>query len=132
MPSSGVLIKHVLNILLCERSTIHIYYMNLLIDPDLNREINPSHRADVKGSKVTRTDSPRLRVAVPPDTAAREKVAMTRLMLAALSGLISAFAAICTTVIYSTVLGWRNFWLAVCVAGFVALVVFLWKASERF
>jgi hypothetical protein len=53
-------------------------------------------------------------------------------MLAALSGLISAFAAICTTVIYSTVLGWRNFWLAVCVAGFVALVVFLWKASERF
>jgi hypothetical protein len=57
---------------------------------------------------------------------------MTRLILAALSGLISAFAAICTTVIYSTVLGWRNLWLTVCVAGFVALVVFLWKACERF
>ena len=57
---------------------------------------------------------------------------MTRLILAALSGLISAFAAICTTVIYSTVLGWRNFWLAVCVVGFVALVVFLWMACERF
>ena len=85
--------------------------MNLLIDPDLNREINPSHRADVKGSKVTRTDSPRLRVAVPPDTAAREKVAMTRLMLAALSGLISAFAAICTTDLFDCS------WMAQLLAG---------------
>ena len=48
--------------------------------------------ADVKASKVTRTHSPRLRVAVIPDTAAREKAVMTRLMLAALSGLISPFA----------------------------------------
>jgi len=55
----------------------------------------------------------------------------TRLMLAALAGFISAFAAICTTVIYSTVLGWRNFWLGGCVAGFVALVVFLWMACKR-
>jgi hypothetical protein len=40
MPSSAVLIKHALYILLCERSAIHVAYMNLLIDPDLNREIN--------------------------------------------------------------------------------------------
>jgi len=57
---------------------------------------------------------------------------MTRLMLAALSGSISAFAAICSTVIYPTVLEWRYFWLAVCVAGFVAMFVFLWNACELF
>jgi hypothetical protein len=106
--------------------------MNLLIDVDLNREISTSLGADVKASKITSAHSPRVGAVVLLDTAAREKAIMTRLILAALSGLISAFAAICTTVIYSTVLGWRNFWLAVCVAGFVALVVFLWKACERF
>ena len=57
---------------------------------------------------------------------------MNRLMLAALSGLISAFAAILTRVVYSTVLEWRYCWLAVCVAGFVGLVVFLVKACEEF
>jgi hypothetical protein len=57
---------------------------------------------------------------------------MNRLTLAALSGLISAYAAIFTTVIYPNDIGWRNLWLAVCVAGFVALVVFLWMACERF
>ncbi len=88
--------------------------------------------ADVKASKVARTNSPRVRVAVTPDTAAREKAVMTRLMLATLSGLISPFAAICSTVIYPTVLEWRYCWLAVCVAGFVAMFVFLWKACELF
>jgi hypothetical protein len=106
--------------------------MNLLIDPDLDREIDTSPGADVKASKVTRTHSPRLRVAALPDTAAREKVVMTKLMLAALSGLTSAYAAICTTVIYSNDIGWRDFWLAVCLTGFVGLVVFLWKACEQF
>ena len=57
--------------------------------------------------RCTRAHSPSLRVVVVPDTAAREKAVMTRLILAALSGLISAFAAICTTVIYSTILGWQ-------------------------
>jgi hypothetical protein len=57
---------------------------------------------------------------------------MTRLMLAASSGLISAFAAIFTTVIYSNDIGWRDFWLLVCVAGFVSLAVFLLKACEQF
>ena len=106
--------------------------MNLLIDVDLNREISTSLGADVKASKITRAHRHRVGAVVLLDTVAREQAIMTRLILAALSGLISAFAAICTTVIYSTVLGWRNFWLAVCVAGFVALVVFLWKACELF
>jgi hypothetical protein len=82
----------------------------------MNRRVTPisaSPGVDVKSSKATRA------------------AVMTRLMLAALAGLISAFASICTTVIYSTVLGWRNFWLGVCVAGFVALVVFLWMACKR-
>ncbi len=113
-------------------SRVHVYYMNLLIAPDLNREISTSPGADVKASKVTRAHRPPVRVAVLPDTAAREKAVMNRLMLAALFGLISAFAAIFTTVVYETVLEWRYFWLAVCVAGFVGLLVFLWKACEQF
>ena len=40
--------------------------------------------------------------------------------------------AIFTTVIYSNDIGWRDFWLVVCVAGFVGLVVFLLKACEQF
>jgi hypothetical protein len=91
-----------------------------------------SPRADVKASKVARAHSPRVGVAVTSETAAREKAVMTRLMLATLSGLISPFAAICSTVIYPTVLEWRYCWLAVCVAGFVALIIFLWKVCELF
>ena len=114
------------------RSLIHSYYMNLLIAPDFNREISTSPGADVKASKVTRTHSPRVRVAVRPDTTAREKAVMNGFMLGAPSGLISAFAAILTTVVYSTDLEWRYFWLAVCIAGFLGLVVFLLKACEQF
>jgi hypothetical protein len=114
------------------RSLLHVYYMNLLIAPDFNREISTSPAADVKASKVTRTHSPRVRVAVAPDTAAREKAVMNGFMLGALSGLISAFAAILTTVVYSTDLEWRYFWLTVCIAGFVGLLVFLLKACEQF
>jgi hypothetical protein len=110
---------------------VHAYYMNLLIAPDLNREISTSHGADVKASKVTRAHSPPVRVALLPDTASREKAVMNRLMLAALFGLISAFAAILTTVVYST-FEWRYFWLAVCIAGFVGLIVFLLNACEQF
>jgi hypothetical protein len=64
--------------------------------------------------------------------ALRDKTVMTRLIMAALAGLISAFAAIFTTVIYPNDIGWRDLWLAVCVAGFVGLLVFLWKACEQF
>jgi hypothetical protein len=113
-------------------SRVHAYYMNLLIAPDLNREIGTSPGADIKASKVTRAHSPPVRVAVLPDTAAREEAVMNRLMLAALFGLISAFGAILTTVVYATVLEWRYFWLAVCIAGFVGLVAFLLKACEQF
>jgi hypothetical protein len=49
-----------------------------------------------------------------------------------LFGSISALAAILTTVIDWTVLAWRNFWLAVCVACFVGLFVFIWMACALF
>src|SRR5260221_13117293 len=75
--------------------------------------------ADVKASKFARTNSPRVRVAVTPDTAAREKPVMTRLMLAPLSGLISPFPPICSPGIYPTVLGWRSCGLPVWLARFV-------------
>jgi hypothetical protein len=106
--------------------------MNLLIAPDFNREISTSPGADLKASKVTGTHNPRVRVAVRPDTAAREKAVMNGFMLGALSGLISAFAAILTTVVYPTDLEWRYFWLTVCIAGFVGLLVLLLKACEQF
>jgi hypothetical protein len=106
--------------------------MNLLITPDRNCEISTSPGGDVKASKVIRAYSPPVRVAVLPDTVAREKAVMNRLVLAALSGLISALAAICTTVIYPNDIVWRDLWLAVCVACFIGLLVFLWKACEQF
>src|SRR5258708_23117079 len=69
---------------------------------------------------------------VRASTTAREKAVTTRLILCTVSGLISGFAAICKTMIYSTALEWRYFWLAVRVAGFVALCVFLWQACGLF
>src|SRR5260221_8765965 len=85
--------------------------------------------ADVKASKVARTNIPRVRVAVTPHTAAREKAFMTRLILATLFCLISRFAAICSTVIYLTVLEWRYFLLSVSVAVLASMFVFLLNAS---
>jgi hypothetical protein len=106
--------------------------MNVLIDTDPTREISASRGAKVKASKVARIRSPRVGLVLLSDTAAREKALMTRLILSALSGTIFAVAAIFTTVIDWTVLGWRNFWLAICVAAFIALIVFIWKACELF
>jgi hypothetical protein len=54
------------------------------------------------------------------------------LVLSAFSGLISATAAIFTTVIDWKVLGWRNFWLAVCVAGFASFLTLISTACLRF
>src|SRR5258707_1773097 len=59
--------------------------------------------ADVKARKIARAHCHRVGVAVSPETAAREKAVMTRLVLAALSGLFCPLSAICLTVIYSTV-----------------------------
>ena len=106
--------------------------MNVSISTNHAREIIAPRDANIKASKVARVQSHLVDFEALSETATREKAIMSRLILAALSGTIFAFAAILTTVIDWTVLGWRNFWLAVCVTAFIALIVFIWKACERF
>jgi hypothetical protein len=106
--------------------------MNVSISTNHAREISAPRGANVKASKVARVQSPLVDFQARSETATREKAIMSRLILAALSGTIFAWAAILTTVIDWTVLGWRNFWLAVCVSAFIAMIVFIWKTCERF
>jgi hypothetical protein len=106
--------------------------MHVLISTDHAREISGSPGANVKASKTIKIQSPPVGLVLLSDTAAKEKAIMTMLILSALSGTIFALAAILTTVIDWTVLGWRNFWLAVCVTAFIAMIVFIWKTCERF
>jgi hypothetical protein len=106
--------------------------MNVYVGDDPIRQLSASPGANVKASEVTRAQSPHAGVAVLSDAVAKEKAVMARLMLAALFGSISALAAILTTVIDWTVLAWRSFWLAVCVAGLVGLLVFIWMACALF
>jgi hypothetical protein len=106
--------------------------MHVFVSTDHAREISAPRGANVKASKVARVQSPLVDLEALSETATREKAIMSRLILAALSGTIFALAAILTTVIDWTVLGWRNFWLAVCISAFIALIVFIWKACERF
>jgi ABC-type bacteriocin/lantibiotic exporter with double-glycine peptidase domain len=105
--------------------------MHVLISTVHTPEISAPRGANVKASKVARVQSPLVVFEALSETVIREKAVMSRLILAALSGTLFALAAILTTVIDWTVLGSRNFWLAVCVTAFIALTV-LWKACERF
>jgi hypothetical protein len=84
--------------------------MPVLISTDHTREISRSPGANVEAHKTVRVQSHPVELVLLSDTAAREKAVMTRLILGALSGTIFAVAAIFTTVIDWTVLGWRNFW----------------------
>ena len=106
--------------------------MNVSFSTNHSRVISAPRAANVKASKVDRVQSALVDLEALSETATREKAIMSRLILATLSGTIFAFAAILTTVIDWTVLGWRNFWLAVCISAFIALIVFIWKACERF
>jgi hypothetical protein len=106
--------------------------MHVFVSTDHAREISAPRGANVKASKVARVQSPLVDLEALSETATREKAIMSRLVLAALSGTIFALAAIFTTVIDWTVLGWRNFWLAVCISAFIALIVFIWKACALF
>jgi hypothetical protein len=103
--------------------------MHVFISTDHARQISGSPGANVKASKTIKIQSPPVGLVLLSDTASKEKAIMTMLILSALSGTIFPLAAILTTVIDWTVLGWRNFWLAV---GISALIVFIWKACERF
>ena len=106
--------------------------MHVSIPTNHVREISAPRGANAKTSTVTRVQSPLSDFEALSETATREKAIMSRLILAALSGTLFALAAILTTVIDWTILGWRNFWLAVCITAFIALIVFIWKACERF
>src|SRR6266478_2522475 len=103
------------------RILIYVYNMNVSISTNYARGISVPRGANVKASKVARVQSPLLDLEAFSETATREKAIMSRLILAALSGTIFALAAIFTTVIDWTILGWRNFWLAVCITAFIAI-----------
>ena len=111
---------------------IHICNMHVIVDLDPGREISTPPGANIKATKVTPTQSPLVGAMVLSEAAAKEQAVVTRFILAALFGTISAFAAIFLNVIDWTVLGWRDFWLAVCIASFVGLVTFIWMACARF
>ena len=107
--------------------------MPVSISSDPASEISATRGANVKkASNVAKVQNPLVDFQALSETAAREKAIMSRLILAALSGTIFAVAAILTTVIDWTVLGWRNFWLAICITAFIALIVFIWKTCEQF
>jgi|SRR3979490_1311204 hypothetical protein len=106
--------------------------MHVLISTVHTPKISAPRGANVKAVKFARAQSAPIVFETLSETVIREKAVMSRLILAALSGTLFALAAILTTVIDWTVLGWRNFWLAVCVTAFIALTVFIWKACERF
>ena len=105
--------------------------MNVSISTNHAREISAPRGANVKASKVARVQSHLVDFEALSETATR-KGHMSRLILAALSGTVFALAAILTTVIDWTVLGWRNFWLAVCITAFIALIAFFGRLANDF
>ena len=94
--------------------------------------MSASPGASIRASQRSDFQRPDVENVILSEAAARDKAVMIRLILGALAGTISAFAAILTTVIYSTVPGWRYFWLAVCVSGFVGLITFISMACHDF
>jgi hypothetical protein len=106
--------------------------MHVILDPSPVRKTNALSGASIRASHRPKFQRPAVENVVLSEAVARDKAVMTRLIMAALSGLISAFAAIFTTVIDWTVLGWRYFWLAVCVTAFVGLITFISMACARF
>ena len=106
--------------------------MNVWVAANPVREISAPRGANVKTSTVARVQRPLVHCEEFSETVNREKIIMRLLILAAFSGCIFALTAILTTVIDWAVLGWRNFWLAVCITAFIALIVFVSKACARF
>ncbi|HEY0792454.1 MAG TPA: hypothetical protein VGD78_15430 [Chthoniobacterales bacterium] len=100
--------------------------MDVLISADPFRATAALARANLKaGNAIPRTQPSGASLAVPADAALVERAIMARLLQIAWSGTVSVTAAIFTTVIDWTVIGWRDFWLTVCVAAFVAFLTFV-------
>jgi hypothetical protein len=53
---------------------------------------------------------------------AEEEYGLGKLCFSGLMGLVAAIAAVCTTMLSFSV-GWRYFWLAVCIGGFLLAVL---------
>jgi hypothetical protein len=62
----------------------------------------------------------------------RDNSVLLRLALGALTGALAYVAATITTVVVPDDLFWRTLWLALCLVGFVCLLVFLALACRKF
>lgn len=62
----------------------------------------------------------------------RDGIVLRRLALGALTGALAYAAATITTVVVPEDIAWRTFWLILCLIGFVALLVFLAMAVQKF
>jgi hypothetical protein len=106
--------------------------MHVIVDPDPVCPTSALPRTRIRAGNSNRLQKRDVENVVLARAVARDKTVLIRLGLGALSGIISAVAAIFTTVIDWKVLGWRYFWLAVCVAGFAGLITCIAKACTRF
>jgi len=62
----------------------------------------------------------------------RDGIVLLRLAVGALAGALAYAAAIVTTVVVPEDIRWRTLWLILCLIGFVALLVFLAMAVQKF
>ncbi len=106
--------------------------MHVLLDAKLGREMCASSSASIIASNNPRLQKPGVENVVLAKAVAKDNTVMSLLIMGASAGTIFALAAIFTTVIDWSVLGWRNLWLAVCVAGFIGLTTFISMACARF
>jgi hypothetical protein len=106
--------------------------MHVLDYPSPVRTMSASSGASVRASNSTKFQRAGVENVAFSEAVARDKAVMTGLSLGALAGLVSAMAAIFTTVIDWNVLGWRYFWLVVCLTGFAGLITFISRACARF
>jgi hypothetical protein len=113
-------------------SLIHVLYMHVIVNSNLAHKISVLSRSNVRAGNSTGVQKRSAENVAAAQAATRDNTVFIWLVLTAFSGLISATAAIFTTVIDWKVLGWRNFWLAVCVAGFAGLITFISTACSRF
>jgi hypothetical protein len=111
---------------------IHVLYMHVIVDSDPAHKMSVLSRSNVRVGNSAGVQKRAAETVATAQAANRDNRVLLLLMLTAFSGLISATAAILTTVIDWEVLGWRNFWLAICLTGFVGLITFLSRACARF
>jgi hypothetical protein len=106
--------------------------MHVIVDPNSIDLVSALRHASVRASNRLGFQKRVVETTVPTQPVSHDRTVFIWLISGAFSGLISAMAAIFTTVIDWKVLGWRNLCLAVCVAAFVGLITFISRACARF